>query len=44
MNPQYFCPENFAINQLVVDLKNSHSIELFTDVPNYPEGNLFDNY
>lgn len=40
---QYFWPEDFRINELVVELqKKGHEIEVLTGRPNYPEGRVFD--
>lgn len=42
---QYFWPENFLINDLVLELdKLGHQITVLTGKPNYPEGNIFDGY
>ena len=42
---QYFWPEPFIINELVLQLKNQgHQITIFTGKPNYPDGNLYPNY
>jgi glycosyltransferase involved in cell wall biosynthesis len=42
---QYFWPETFQINQLVVALqKQGVDITVFTGKPNYPEGKIFPNY
>lgn len=42
---QYFWPENFIINDLVLELdKLGHQITVLTGKPNYPEGNVFDGY
>ena len=42
---QYFWPENFRINDLVLGLKEQgHEIEVLTGLPNYPSGRLFSGY
>jgi colanic acid biosynthesis glycosyl transferase WcaI len=42
---QYFWPENFRINDLVVGLiERGHKITVLTGVPNYPEGKFFPGY
>ena len=42
---QYFWPENFRINELVLELKNrGYSIEVLTSIPNYPSGKVFSDY
>lgn len=42
---QYFWPENFPINDLVLGLKDrGHQITVLTGLPNYPEGRLFSGY
>ncbi|MDP3398302.1 MAG: glycosyltransferase family 4 protein [Bacteroidales bacterium] len=42
---QYFWPENFKINDLVVELKNSgHNVTVLTGKPNYPEGKIYSGY
>jgi glycosyltransferase involved in cell wall biosynthesis len=42
---QYFWPENFRINDLVLGLKDSgHSLTVLTGKPNYPEGNFYKGY
>lgn len=42
---QYFWPENFRINDLVLDLKGrGHQVEVLTGIPNYPEGSFFEGY
>ena len=39
---QYFWPENFRINDLVLELeKKGHEITLLTGIPNYPDGIIF---
>ena len=41
---QYFWPENFRINDLLLSLsKKGHEITVFTGEPNYPEV-LFTEY
>lgn len=42
---QYFWPENFIINDLVLHLKhNGHDVTVLTGKPNYPDGKVFDGY
>ena len=42
---QYFWPENFTINQLVITLKNQgNEVVVATGKPNYPDGNIYDGY
>jgi colanic acid biosynthesis glycosyl transferase WcaI len=42
---QYFWPENFRINDLVLGLKKrGHDIEVLTGMPNYPGGKVFPGY
>ncbi len=42
---QYFWPENFRINDLVVSLKNEgHEVTVLTGKPNYPDGDVFQEY
>ncbi len=42
---QYFWPENFRINDLLLSLsKKGHEITVFTGEPNYPEGKIFTEY
>ncbi len=42
---QYFWPEEFRINDLVVNLKNSgHTITILAGMPNYPTGKYFKGY
>ncbi len=42
---QYFWPENFRINDLVLGLKErGHEVKVLTGIPNYPGGNIFDGY
>ncbi|MBS1528377.1 MAG: glycosyltransferase family 4 protein [Bacteroidetes bacterium] len=42
---QYFWPENFRINDLVIGLKErGHEVTVFTGKPNYPGGKFFDGY
>ncbi len=42
---QYFWPENFRINDLVKEWKkNNIEVEILTGIPNYPSGNVFENY
>jgi len=42
---QYFWPENFSINDLVLSLKNiGHEVSVLTGQPNYPDRSEFRNY
>jgi len=42
---QYFWPENFRINDLVLGLKErGHEVKVLTGVPNYPGGRFFSGY
>ena len=42
---QYFWPENFKINDLVIDLKKrKYEVEVLTGRPNYPSGDIYDEY
>lgn len=42
---QYFWPENFRINDLVVGLiQRGHEVTVLTGHPNYPEGNIFPEF
>jgi glycosyltransferase involved in cell wall biosynthesis len=42
---QYFWPENFRINDLVVGLKEKgHAVKVLTGIPNYPGGRFFKGY
>ncbi len=42
---QYFWPENFRINDLVLGLQErGHQINVLTGLPNYPGGKLFAGY
>ena len=42
---QYFWPENFRINDLVEELQlRGHEVSILTGVPNYPKGELFEEY
>lgn len=42
---QYFWPENFRINDLVLGLlERGHQVTVLTGVPNYPDGSFFDGY
>jgi len=42
---QYFWPENFRINDLVLGLKErGYEVKVLTGIPNYPGGHLFDGY
>jgi len=42
---QYFWPENFRINDLVIDLaRRGHHVTVLTGIPNYPSGKIDKNY
>ncbi len=42
---QYFWPENFRINDLCVELSSrGHEVAVLTGKPNYPDGNVFQDY
>ncbi len=42
---QYFWPENFRINDLVLGLiERGHEVRVLTGVPNYPGGQIFTGY
>lgn len=42
---QYFWPEAFIINDLVIHIKNlGHEVVVLTGKPNYPDGNIFEGY
>ncbi|MFT2189140.1 glycosyltransferase family 4 protein [Pseudomonas putida] len=42
---QYFWPENMRINDMVRDLREKgHDVTVLTGLPNYPEGEVFENY
>lgn len=42
---QYFWPENFRINDLVLGLQDrGHSVTVLTGIPNYPTGKYFEGY
>jgi glycosyltransferase involved in cell wall biosynthesis len=42
---QYFWPENFRINDLVLGIKErGHEVKILTSVPNYPGGRFFTGY
>lgn len=45
MVSQYFWPENFRVNDLVLELSNrGHEITVLTGYPNYPDGKIFDDF
>lgn len=45
MVSQYFWPEGFRVNDLVVSLKSQGvNVEVLTGQPNYPKGQVFDGY
>jgi len=42
---QYFWPESFRINELVLTLKaRGHLVSVLTGKPNYPDGDIFEGY
>lgn len=42
---QYFWPEDFRVNDLVQEmLQRGHDVTVLTGVPNYPSGQVFDDY
>ena len=42
---QYFYPENFRINDLVLELKKrNHEVTVLTGKPNYPQGEYYNGY
>lgn len=42
---QYFWPESFRVNELVLEYKNrGYDIEVLTSIPNYPKGKVFPEY
>ena len=42
---QYFWPENFRVNELVLELQSKgFDIEVLTSSPNYPSGKLFPDF
>lgn len=42
---QYFWPENFRINDLVIDMvERGHEVTVLTGQPNYPSGRFFPGY
>ncbi len=42
---QYFWPENFRINELVVEwVRRGHQVTVLTGLPNYPEGRVLDDF
>lgn len=42
---QYFWPENFRINDLVVELvQRGHDVTVLTGYPNYPTGSIFEEF
>ncbi len=42
---QYFWPESFRINDLVLELKSKgHEVTVFTGLPNYPDGKIYAGY
>ena len=42
---QYFWPENFRVNELVLELnRRGYSIEVLTSIPNYPSGKIFPDF
>lgn len=42
---QYFWPESFRVNELVLELKNrGYVVEVLTSTPNYPAGRVFPDF
>ena len=42
---QYYYPEPVRITDICEELvKQGHSVTVLTDVPNYPMGNIYDEY
>lgn len=42
---QYFYPESFKINDLVIQMqKRGHNVTVLTGLPNYPEGKFYSGY
>ena len=42
---QYFWPENFRVNELAEELlKNGHNVTILTGLPNYPDGEIFEEF
>jgi glycosyltransferase involved in cell wall biosynthesis len=42
---QYFCPENFRINDVAQELvRRGHHVTVLCGTPNYPSGRIFDGY
>ena len=42
---QYFWPENFRVNDIAEYLcKKGHEVTILTGPPNYPDGNIFEEY
>ncbi len=42
---QYFWPENFRVNELVLELqKRGFEVDVLTSTPNYPTGKVFSEY
>ena len=42
---QYFYPENFKSNDIAIELtKRGHEVTVLTGLPNYPEGEIYENY
>lgn len=42
---QYFWPENFRVNELVLELKKrGYIVEVLTSTPNYPKGKVFPDF
>lgn len=42
---QYFWPETFIINDLVIHIKSlGHEVMVLTGKPNYPDGDIFEGY
>ena len=42
---QYFWPESFRVNELVLELKDrGYIVEVLTSIPNYPSGRVFPDF
>lgn len=42
---QYFWPESYRVNELVLELKNrGYVVEVLTSTPNYPAGRVFPDF
>ena len=41
---QFFWPEHFRVNELADKLSKHYKLEVITSIPNYPEGNIFEDF